>query len=155
MRLGIYIQFHRFFAMVSQLRSMIDKPKQILRLAGRVFRDDIEKAQFARSGEPRFRDLNPRYKKQKRRKYGRVYPILTASGRMRRAFKYVMNLAKREVLLGSPRTVGKGRYNLLRTHQVGGGNLPRRNVGRVRGVAERKIMDGTHNIVWRILRRAA
>jgi len=155
MRASIYIQFHRFFAMIDHLHSFIKKPLSLLRLAGRTFRDDIEKAQFARSGEPRWPDLSPAYKKQKRKRYGRAYPILTASGAMRRGFKYEVNLPENEVLFGSPRTVGKGRYNLLRLHQVGAGNLPRRNAGRIRGAGEHKLMDGAHNIIARILRRAA
>ena len=155
MKFIIYLTLQRFFSMLDQLAAFVHKPTALLTLAGKVFHDDIETAQFARSGEPSWHDLSPRYKKAKRARFGRVYPILTASGAMRREFRYDIDVEQRSTYLHSPRTVGRGRYNLLRLHQLGAGNLPMRNAGRIRGVADRTLMEGLHDrIITPILRRA-
>ena len=62
--------------------------KEIGDIGVKKFKSNIQKA---RSKTGKMRDLTPQYKIQKKKKFGRVYPILVASGKLQRDIKYEVN----------------------------------------------------------------
>ena len=79
---------------------------------------------FKLKGPGKYKDLSPRYKKQKRRKVGFVYPILKSSGRLEDSITtenqdHVGIIRQRSLTIGS--AVPYAAY-----HQEGRGRMPKR-----------------------------
>ena len=62
--------------------------KEIGDIGVKKFKSNIQKA---RSKTGKMRDLTPQYKIQKKKKFGKVYPILVATGKLQRDIKYEVN----------------------------------------------------------------